>query len=60
MLTKEKIIDAINKLPQDFSMDDVLDELMLIQKIEVGLEQSDRREVISDDDLDNQLPKWLK
>lgn len=60
MLTKEKIIAAINKLPQDFSMDDVLDELMLIQKIEVGLQQSDKREVITDDDLDKQLPEWLK
>jgi len=60
MLTKEKIIDVINKLPQNFSMDDVLDELMLIQKIEVGLEQSDKREVISDDDLDKELPLWLK
>lgn len=60
MITKEKLIDAINRLPEGFSIDDVLDELMLIQKIDNGLEQSKNNDVISDANLDKELPEWLK
>ena len=59
MITKDKLINAIQKLPDEFSMDDVLEELMLLQKIETGLVESDKGETISDADLDNELPEWL-
>ncbi|MEQ8304711.1 MAG: hypothetical protein RIB47_15055 [Cyclobacteriaceae bacterium] len=60
MITKERLLNAINRLPEKFSIDDVLDELLLIQKIENGLEQSENGNVISDADLDRELPEWLK
>jgi len=59
MITKEKLIHAINRLPEGFSIDDVLDELLLIQKIDQGLEQSKSDNVIADTDLDKELPEWL-
>lgn len=59
MITKEKLIDAIQNLPDEFSMDDVLDELMLLQKIDAGLTQSANGTVISDENLDKELPEWL-
>ena len=40
MLTKEKVIQTINDLPDTFSLDDLLDRIFLLQKIEIGLEQS--------------------
>ena len=55
MITKEKLIHAINRLPENFSIDDVLDEILLIQKIDKGLEQSKNNEVISDSDLDKEF-----
>lgn len=60
MISKEMLLEAINRLPEKFSIDDFLDELMVIQKIEKGLQQSKNDEVISDDDLEKQLPEWLK
>ncbi|MEQ6118076.1 hypothetical protein [Reichenbachiella sp. MALMAid0571] len=59
MLTKAKVIHAINKLPSEFSMDEIIDELLLIQKIENGLEQSKNDDVISDEELSKELPGWL-
>jgi len=59
MITKEKLVDAIQNLPDKFSMDDVLDELMLIQKIDNGLTQSENDDIISDKELDQKLPEWL-
>ncbi len=59
MLTKEKVINVINQLPSEFSIDDAIDELLLLEKIEKGLAQSKENEVISDDNLDEKLPEWL-
>lgn len=59
-MTKEKVIQAIKKLPDNFSVDDVLDKIMLIEKIERGIEQSKQNQLISDDELNKHLPKWLK
>jgi len=59
MLTKEQVISAINQLPGKFSIDEVIDELILLEKIEKGLAQSETNEVISDEVLDRELPEWL-
>lgn len=60
MLTKEKVIQAINKLPGEFSVDQAIDELILLEKIDRGLVQSETNEVIPDEELDKELPEWLR
>lgn len=59
MLTKERVLQTVSQLPDQFSLDELLDEMMLLQKIEAGLTQSDNNEIISDEELDKQLPEWL-
>jgi hypothetical protein len=59
MLTKKDLNKVINDLPDTFTFDDVLDRILLLQKIEIGLEQSTKNEVITDDDLSKKLPEWL-
>jgi hypothetical protein len=60
MLTKEKVINAINQLPSKFSVDQAIDELILLEKIDRGLSQSEANEIIPDEELDKELPEWLK
>ena len=60
MLTREKIIEAIKKLPEQVSLDEVLDRIVLLNKIESGLRQSEHGQITSDDELDSKLPEWLK
>ena len=60
MLTKEKIIEAIKDMPNKFSVDDLLDRIMLLQKIELGLEQSNSGKVSSTEEAKEKLGKWLK
>jgi hypothetical protein len=60
MLTKEKVINAINQLPGEFSVDQAIDELILLEKIDRGLAQSEANEVTPDDELDKELPEWLR
>ena len=59
MLTKENIISTINNLDEPIELDDVLDKILLLEKIEKGMEQSEKGQVISDEDLDKRLETWL-
>ena len=60
MLTKQKLKEQIDKFPDKFSIDELVERLILIEKIENGLNQSDHGEIISDADLDNEVEKWFK
>jgi hypothetical protein len=59
MTTKDKIINGIKDLPDTVSIDDILDQIMLVEKIEKGIDQSNNNQVVSDDELDKRLGKWL-
>lgn len=60
MLTKEKLLQTIKDLPEKFSFDELMDRIILLHKIETGLEQSEKGELISEDDLDKKIKKWLE
>jgi predicted transcriptional regulator len=55
---KQKIIDSIEKLPQDASLDDIMERIYFIHKIEVGLKQSEQGDVISHDEVLKKIEKW--
>jgi hypothetical protein len=59
MLTKERVIAEINKFPDEFTVDELMEKLILIEKINIGREQSKRGDVVSDAQLDYEIKKWL-
>jgi hypothetical protein len=60
MLTKEEVLKTVNDLPGEFSFEDILDRLMLLNKIDIGIEQSNNGETLSTADAKESLTKWLK
>jgi hypothetical protein len=60
MLSKTIVLDTINKLPNSFSLDEIVEELILLNKIQTGMEQSKNNEVITHDEMKNKLEKWFK
>ncbi len=60
MLTKEKIKQSIDSLPDHFSIEDVIDELILIDKIDQGLNDVAEGNVYSTEEVKQKLNKWLK
>lgn len=59
MTTKDKVISSLKKLPDDVTIDDILDQIILIEKIEKGMDQSNKNQVIPDEELDQRLKQWL-
>ena len=60
MLTKEKILQTLKDLPDTFSIDELFDRIVLLNKIEMGLEQSNSGQVNTTDQARDKLKKWLK
>ncbi len=60
MLTKEKVNRTINNLPDKFTIDELIDKLIFMEKIEEGLQQSEEGKVVSNEDLKVIIDKWSK
>ena len=43
-MTKEKVVEAVRDLPQEFDLEELIDRLVFIEKVEKGLQQLDRGE----------------
>ncbi len=55
MTSKEKVVSMIQSLNDDVSLDDVIDRIYLLRKIELGIEQADSCEVMDHDQFMNEL-----
>ncbi len=60
MITKNKIIETLNLLPDSFELEVLIERLIFIQKVEKGLLQSNLREVYSTLEAKELLKKWQK
>lgn len=49
MTTKERAISLIQTLDDDVTLDDVIDRLYLLRKIELGIAQADAEDVMEHD-----------
>jgi len=58
MLTKEIIKKAIDKLPNSFSIDELIEKLIFIEKVEKGLQQSQTGNTLSNQDVKDLIAKW--
>lgn len=60
MITKKQILSSMKELPESFSVEEIIDKIILLQKIDMGLEQSKDGKVFSENDARKRLKKWLK
>jgi hypothetical protein len=55
MISKETILKALGEMPEQINVEELLQRIILLQKIENGLAQSDRRNVLSTEDLKKEI-----
>ncbi|MDX2303779.1 MAG: hypothetical protein NW226_13320 [Microscillaceae bacterium] len=60
MLTKQSVIESLEKMPEKFSIDDLMDQLIFLQKVEKGLVQSESGEVYSTEETKKILKDYDK
>jgi hypothetical protein len=60
MTTKEKVIHAVEDLPDDATIEDAMERLLFLAKIERGILQADAGQTIPHAEVREKIAKWLK
>lgn len=60
MTVRDKVIRAVQDLPDDASVEDAMERLLLLAKIERGIAQADAGEFVPDEEVKERMAKWLK
>jgi predicted transcriptional regulator len=60
MLTKEKVRKTIDRLPDNFTVDQFIEELVVLNKIEEGLKDIEQGRVYTTDQVKKELKTWLE
>jgi len=60
MELKERMLKAIEELPDDASVEDAIERLYLISKIERGILQADQGRLITQEKARRRMARWLR
>ena len=60
MTTKQKVLQAVQGLPDDATFEDAMQRLLFLAKIDRGLQQADAGQTIPHAQVKEQMAKWLK
>ena len=60
MITKTQIINSLDKLPENLTIDQVIDQLIFIEKIQKGMDDSANGQINTKEEAKQKLKRWLK
>ncbi len=60
MIHKAKLIETLDSLPDEFSIDDLVERLIVIQKVEEAKAQSQAGKKFSEEEAKSRIKKWSK
>ncbi|MBK6352629.1 MAG: hypothetical protein IPP06_18540 [Saprospiraceae bacterium] len=57
-MKRDKVIESIKELPQEFELETLIERLIFIEKVEQGLKQIEEGETISHEQIEQIAKKW--
>lgn len=60
MISQEQIAVVLKCLPREFSIDELVDKLLLVEKIEVAIRQVEQGKTYSTEEAKELLRQWSK
>lgn len=60
MITKSQLINSLDQLPENLTIDQVVDHLIFIEKVQKGLEDSIKGRINTKEEARLKLNRWLK
>lgn len=57
-MKRDKAIETIKELPHEFDLDDLIERLIFVEKVEKGLEQLDEGKTVSHEKVKELTKKW--
>ena len=59
-MKKNTVVTALNELPKDFDLDQLIEKLIVIEKIDAGISQAKEGKTVSHENVKKMLKKWQK
>jgi len=59
-MNREKAIETIKEFPQEFDLDELMERLVFVEKVENGLVQLREGKTISHQEVKELVKKWQK
>jgi predicted transcriptional regulator len=59
-MKKTTVLNALNELPKEFSLDDFLERLLVIEKIDEGLQDVKENKITPHEKVKKLVTKWQK
>ncbi len=56
---KQKVIEMIQSLPEEATVDDIMEELYFKLQVDQGLKELDEGKSISHEEVEKRMSKWL-
>ena len=60
MLTKEKVLETVYEMPSEFSLDELVEKLIILEKIQIGLHQVKEGKTVTMEEAKQRFENWLK
>lgn len=57
---KSQVIEIIKALPENITLDDIMEELYFKSRVDSGLKELDERKGIPHEEVESRFSKWLK
>ncbi len=59
-MTKDKVLEAIREMPQEFDLEELIERLIIIDKVQKGMKELDEGKTVSHDQAKNIIKSWQK
>jgi len=59
-MKKAKLLETIQGMPDEFSVDELIERLMILQKLEEGQQQIQLGQFYTEEEAKRKLDRWLK
>lgn len=59
-MKKTQLLETIQDMPEEFSLDELMERLLILQKIEEGQQQIRVGQFYTEEEAKKKLEKWLK
>ena len=57
-MERDKVLDTIKELPEEFELEDLIEKLIFVEKIEQGLKELDEGKTVSHEEVKEIASKW--
>jgi len=59
-MRRQQVIESLNSLPEEFDLDDLLEKLILIEKVEQARQEIRDGKTYTQQQVEEEMQKWRK